>query len=95
MRSRRGPLDKALLRMITDNSAPRAMYALGPTIRTTTLSLTAYLHATVEESRANTRYCYCLGSWTRRAGVRVSWMGGSRHLEPLSATPKGLSDSWS
>jgi hypothetical protein len=35
--------------MITDNSAPRAMYALGPTIMTTTLSLTAYLHATVEE----------------------------------------------
>jgi acyl-coenzyme A thioesterase PaaI-like protein len=49
VRSRRGPLDKALLGMITDNSAPRAMYALGPTIRTTTLSLTAYLHATVEE----------------------------------------------
>jgi hypothetical protein len=49
VRSRRGPLDKALLGMITDNSAPRAMYALGPTILTTTLSLTAYLHATVEE----------------------------------------------
>jgi acyl-coenzyme A thioesterase PaaI-like protein len=48
VRSRRGPLDKALLGMITDNSAPRAMYALGPTIRTTTLSLTAYLHATAE-----------------------------------------------
>jgi len=47
VRSRRGPLDKALLGMITDNSAPRAMYALGPTIMTTTLSLTAYLHATV------------------------------------------------
>jgi acyl-coenzyme A thioesterase PaaI-like protein len=51
VRSRRGPLDKALLGMITDNSAPRAMYALGPTIMTTTLSLTAYLHATVEELR--------------------------------------------
>ena len=49
VRSRRGPMDKALLGMITDNSAPRAMYALGPTIMTTTLSLTAYLHATVEE----------------------------------------------
>jgi acyl-coenzyme A thioesterase PaaI-like protein len=48
-RSRRGPLDKAILGMITDNSAPRAMYALGPTIRTTTLTLTAYLHATAEE----------------------------------------------
>jgi hypothetical protein len=49
VRSRRGPLDKALLGMITDNSAPRAMYALGPTIMTTTLSLTAYLHATVDD----------------------------------------------
>ena len=49
VRSRRGPLDKALLGMITDNSAPRAMYALGPTIMTTTLSLTAYLHATAAE----------------------------------------------
>jgi acyl-coenzyme A thioesterase PaaI-like protein len=49
VRSRRGPLDKALLGMITDNAAPRAMYALGPTIRTTTLSLTAYLHATAQE----------------------------------------------
>jgi len=49
VRSKRGALDKALLGMITDNSAPRAMYALGPTIMTTTLSLTAYLHATVED----------------------------------------------
>jgi len=49
VRSRRGPMDKALLGMVTDNSAPRAFYALGPTIRTTTLSLTVYLHATVEE----------------------------------------------
>ncbi|HTX50532.1 MAG TPA: thioesterase family protein [Caulobacteraceae bacterium] len=49
VRSRRGPFDKALLGMVTDNSAPRAMYALGPTIMTTTLSLTAYLHATAEE----------------------------------------------
>jgi acyl-CoA thioesterase len=49
VRSRREPMDKALLGMITDNSAPRAMYALGRTIRTTTLSLTVYLHATAEE----------------------------------------------
>lgn len=49
VRSRRGPLDKALLGMITDNSAPRAWYALGSTARNTTLSLTAYLHATAEE----------------------------------------------
>ncbi|HEX4198764.1 MAG TPA: thioesterase family protein [Caulobacteraceae bacterium] len=52
VRSRRGPMDKALLGMVTDNSAPRAMYALGPTIRTTTLSLTAYLHATAEDLAA-------------------------------------------
>lgn len=49
VRSRRGPWDKALLGMVTDNSAPRAFYALGPTISTTTLSLTVYLHATSEE----------------------------------------------
>ncbi|HEY1425285.1 MAG TPA: thioesterase family protein [Caulobacteraceae bacterium] len=49
VRSMRGPFDKALLGMVTDNSAPRAMYALGPTIRTTTLTLTCYLHATAEE----------------------------------------------
>jgi len=49
VRSRRGGLDKALLGMITDNSAPRAMYALGAAVMTTTLSLTAYLHATAEE----------------------------------------------
>ena len=49
LRSQRGPMDKALLGMATDNSAPRAMYALGHTIRTTTLSLTAYLHATAAE----------------------------------------------
>jgi acyl-CoA thioesterase len=42
-------LDKALLGMITDHSAPRVMYALGRNVMTTTLSLTAYLHATVEE----------------------------------------------
>jgi acyl-coenzyme A thioesterase PaaI-like protein len=52
VRSRRGPLDKALLGMITDNSAPRAMYALGASAMTTTLSLTAYLHATAEEIAA-------------------------------------------
>jgi hypothetical protein len=52
VRSRRGPWDKALLGMVTDNSAPRAMYALGPMVRTTTLSLTCYLHATAEELAA-------------------------------------------
>ncbi len=49
VRSRRGPFDKAMLGMVTDNSAPRAMYALGPAIMATTLSLTAYLHASAEE----------------------------------------------
>lgn len=49
VRSRRGPLDKAILGMITDNSAPRVFYALGPTVMTTTLSLTVYLHASVAE----------------------------------------------
>jgi acyl-CoA thioesterase len=49
VRSRSGPMDKARLGMVTDNSAPRAMYALGPAVMTTTLSLTVYLHATAEE----------------------------------------------
>ncbi len=52
MRSRHAPLDKALLAMITDNSPPRSMYALGRTIMSTTLTLTVYLHATVEEIAA-------------------------------------------
>lgn len=50
-RPRNGVWDKALLAMVTDNSAPRAMYALDR-VMTTTLSLTAYLHATVEEIAA-------------------------------------------
>lgn len=49
VRSRRGPWDKALLGMVTDNSAPRAFYALGMSVSTTTLSLTVYLHATSDE----------------------------------------------
>ncbi len=48
VRPRLGAWDKALLAMVTDNSPPRAMYAL-PRVMTTTLSLTAYLHATAEE----------------------------------------------
>ncbi len=51
-RPRVGAWDKALLGMVTDNSAPRAMYALGHSVMTTTLSLTAYLHATIEELAA-------------------------------------------
>jgi Thioesterase-like superfamily len=52
VRSRRGPLDKALLGMVTDFSPPRSMYALGRAVGTTTLSLTCYLHATEEELAA-------------------------------------------
>ena len=52
VRSKRGPMDKAILGMITDNSAPRAFYALGMTVMTTTLSLTVYLHGTAEEIAA-------------------------------------------
>lgn len=51
VRPRTGAWDKALLAMVTDNSAPRAMYALDR-VMTTTLSLTAYLHATVDELAA-------------------------------------------
>ena len=49
VRSRKGPMDKAMLGMVTDHSPPRAMYALGRAVGTTTLSLTVYLHATAEE----------------------------------------------
>ncbi|HWF01322.1 MAG TPA: thioesterase family protein [Caulobacteraceae bacterium] len=52
VRPRGRRLDKALLGMITDNSPPRAMYALGREIMTTTLSLTVYLHATNEQLAA-------------------------------------------
>jgi acyl-coenzyme A thioesterase PaaI-like protein len=48
VRPRRGAWDKALLAMVTDNSAPRSMYAL-ERVMTTTLSLTAYLHARTDE----------------------------------------------
>lgn len=49
VRPRLGPWDKPMLGMLTDNSPPRAFYALGHTVMTTTLSLTVYLHATAEE----------------------------------------------
>ncbi|HEY9237014.1 MAG TPA: thioesterase family protein [Phenylobacterium sp.] len=48
VRPRLGAWDKALLAMVTDNSAPRAMYALDR-VMATTLSLTVYLHAQAEE----------------------------------------------
>ncbi|KQW68133.1 hypothetical protein ASE17_06645 [Phenylobacterium sp. Root77] len=51
VRPRNGAWDKALLAMVTDNSAPRAMYALDR-VMTTTLSLTAYLHAREDELAA-------------------------------------------
>ena len=47
-----GPWNKALLGMVTDSSPPRAFYALGHTVMTTTLTLTVYLHATAEEVAA-------------------------------------------
>ncbi len=49
VRPRHGVFDKALLGMVTDHSPPRAMYALGRSVWTTTLTLTAYLHATAED----------------------------------------------
>jgi acyl-coenzyme A thioesterase PaaI-like protein len=51
VRPRRGVWDKALLAMVTDNSPPRAMYALDR-VMTTTLSLTVYLHAQADELAA-------------------------------------------
>ena len=51
-RPRLGGWNKALLGMVADNSPPRAMYALGRAVMTTTLSLTSYLHATSEELAA-------------------------------------------
>ncbi|MFO1013122.1 MAG: thioesterase family protein [Caulobacteraceae bacterium] len=52
VRSKRWPLDKITLGMITDNMPPRSMFALGGGIMTTTLSLTVYLHATEAELAA-------------------------------------------
>jgi hypothetical protein len=52
VRSQCGPLDRALLGMLTDMSPPRAFYALGRNVRTTTLSLSAYLYATAEDLAA-------------------------------------------
>jgi len=50
VRARHAPMDRALLGMATDNSPPRAMYALGfGRVMSTTLTLTAYLHATNAE----------------------------------------------
>ncbi len=47
VRARHSAFDRALLGMATDNSPPRVMYALGPgRAMSTTLTLTAYLHAT-------------------------------------------------
>lgn len=47
-----GPWNKTLLAMLTDSSPPRAFYALGHTVMTTTVTLTIYLHATAEEVAA-------------------------------------------
>lgn len=67
VRPRLGPWDKAMLGMLTDNSPPRAFYAFGHTVMTTTLSLTVYLHATVEEVAAAGRD-YLLVEYEGRVG---------------------------
>jgi len=51
VRSRQGPLNRMLLGMMTDNSPPRAMYAL-ESVNSTTLSLTTYMLATEQEIAA-------------------------------------------
>lgn len=52
VRPKLGPWNKTLLGMLTDSSPPRAFYALGHTVMTTTVTLTIYLHATAEEVAA-------------------------------------------
>ncbi|HEX2560399.1 thioesterase family protein [Phenylobacterium sp.] len=52
VRPKLGPWTKILLGMLTDSSPPRAFYALGHTVMTTTVTLTIYLHATAEEIAA-------------------------------------------
>lgn len=49
VRPRSATWDKALLGMVADNSPPRAFYAFGHAVMTTTLSLTVYLHGTAAE----------------------------------------------
>jgi len=49
VRPRRGGWDKALLGMVADNSPPRAFYAFGHGVMTTTLSLSVYLHGSAAE----------------------------------------------
>lgn len=52
VRPQLGPWNKTMLGMLTDSSPPRAFYALGHTVMTTTLTLTVYLHATAAEVAA-------------------------------------------
>jgi acyl-coenzyme A thioesterase PaaI-like protein len=52
VRPKLGPWSKTLLGMLTDSSPPRAFYALGHTVMTTTVTLTIYLHASAEEVAA-------------------------------------------
>jgi acyl-CoA thioesterase len=51
VRSRQGPLDRALLGVVTDASPPRVLYALGD-VMNTTLCLSVYFHATAEQLSA-------------------------------------------
>ncbi|RAK67186.1 thioesterase family protein [Phenylobacterium kunshanense] len=52
VRPRECAWSKPLLGMVTDNSPPRAFYAFGHNVMTTTLSLTVYLHASADEVAA-------------------------------------------
>jgi acyl-coenzyme A thioesterase PaaI-like protein len=67
VRPRLGAWNKALLGMLTDNSPPRAFYAFGHRVMTTTLSLTVYLHASAEEVAAAGRD-YLLVEYEGRVG---------------------------
>jgi hypothetical protein len=49
VRPRRARWDKSLLGMVADNSPPRAFYAFGHNVMTTTLALTVYLHGSASE----------------------------------------------
>jgi len=49
VRPREVTWDKAMLGMVCDNAPPRAFYAFGHAVMTTTLSLTVYLHGSVAE----------------------------------------------
>lgn len=51
VRSRQGPMDRALLGVLTDAAPPRVLHALGD-VMNTTLCLTVYFHATEDQLAA-------------------------------------------